>query len=35
VPINVPADATNTSPVPVGEAPATTKVPPDTVVPPE
>ena len=34
VPINVPAEATKTSPVPVGEEPATTSVPLDTVVPP-
>ena len=34
VPISVPAEATKTSPVPVGEEPATTSVPPDTVVPP-
>jgi hypothetical protein len=35
VPISVPADATNTSPVPVGELPASDSVPLATVVPPK
>ena len=35
VPIRVPADATKTLPVPVGELPASDNVPPETVVPPE